>query len=281
MKLSVNDRQLVLDRPHIMGILNTTPDSFSDGGRYFTLESVMQRAEEMVAANVSIIDIGGESTRPGAAEVTEEEELCRVIPAIKALRQRYPHIWISIDTSKANVMKEAIAAGADIINDIRSLTEPNALEVAAKAQVPVCIMHMQGSPKTMQHNPSYYDVVHEVLDWLKQRVEVCLQAGIKRENIIIDPGFGFGKNLEHNYQLLAHFEQFQQLGLPVLAGMSRKSMLFKLLDKAPAECVVSSVTCASIAAMKGAHILRVHDVVETQEALAVIQKLNQVTHSME
>ncbi len=274
MKIQTATKTLELDRPHVMGILNTTPDSFSDGGRYTTLDKALERAEKMIAAGVSIIDIGGESTRPGAPDVTLEEELQRVIPVVKAIRERNPAVWISVDTSKAEVMRQSVAAGADLINDIRSLTEPGALEVAAEANVPVCIMHMQGQPKTMQNAPQYDDVLADVEAFLTERMAVCEAAGIARENIILDPGFGFGKSIEHNYHLLANLEQFHRFGLPVLAGMSRKSMIFKLLDKQPADCMVASVTCASIAAMKGAQIIRVHDVEETLEAMTIIQTMN-------
>ncbi|WP_136486185.1 dihydropteroate synthase [Vibrio sp. H11] len=274
MKIQTATKQLELDRPHVMGILNTTPDSFSDGGSYTTLETAMERAEKMIAAGVTIIDIGGESTRPGAPEVTLEDELQRVIPIVAAIRAKFPQVWISVDTSKAEVMRQSVAAGADLINDIRSLTEPGALQVAAEANVPVCIMHMKGQPKTMQQDPQYDDLMQEVEQFLVERMAACEAAGIQRDNIILDPGFGFGKSVEHNYHLLAHLEQFHRFGLPILAGMSRKSMIFKLLDKKPAQCVVGSVTCASIAALKGAHIIRVHDVEETLEAMTIINAMN-------
>ncbi|WP_165310362.1 dihydropteroate synthase [Vibrio ziniensis] len=275
MKLRTATKELILDRPHVMGILNTTPDSFSDGGSYTTLENVVIRAKQMIDAGVSFIDIGGESTRPGAPEVTLEEELHRVIPAIKAIREFNQDVWISVDTSKAEVMRQSIEAGADLINDVRSLQEPGALEVAAKANVPVCIMHMKGQPKTMQINPEYDNVQLEVETFLLDKLAICEKAGITRENIILDPGFGFGKSLEHNYHLLAHLEKLHRFGLPILAGMSRKSMVFKLLDKKPAECMVASVACATIAAMKGAQIIRVHDVEETLDAMKVIRAMNE------
>jgi dihydropteroate synthase len=228
----------------------------------------------MIEAGVSIIDIGGESTRPGAPDVSLEEELHRVIPAIKAIREFNQDVWISVDTSKAEVMRQSIEAGADLINDVRSLQEPGALEVAAKAQVPVCIMHMKGQPKTMQINPEYDNVQLEVEAFLLEKLAMCESAGIARENIILDPGFGFGKSIEHNYHLLANLEKLHRFGLPILAGMSRKSMVFKLLEKKPAECMVASVTCATIAAIKGAQIIRVHDVEETLEAMKIIQTMN-------
>ncbi|EIO3979313.1 dihydropteroate synthase [Vibrio vulnificus] len=273
MILRSQKKSLDLSFPVVMGILNVTPDSFSDGGQFNALDAALAQAERMIAAGVSIIDVGGESTRPGAPEVSLEEELKRVIPAIQAIRQKHD-VWISIDTSKAEVMKQAIEAGADLINDVRALLEPGALAVAAKAQVPICLMHMQGQPRSMQHNPSYQDVLKEVGEFLEERVAACEEAGIAKELLILDPGFGFGKTIEHNYHLLAHLEAFHQLGLPILAGMSRKSMVFKLLNKKPAECMVASVTCATIAAMKGAQIIRVHDVEETVEAMRVIQMMH-------
>jgi dihydropteroate synthase len=274
MKIQTPTKTLILDRPHVMGILNMTPDSFSDGGKFNALDLALEHADKMIAAGVSIIDIGGESTRPGAPEVTLDDELSRVIPIIKAIRAKHD-VWISIDTSKAEVMRQAVEAGADLINDVRALQEPGALEVAAKAQVPVCIMHMQGQPRTMQTGPHYQDLLADVKLFLEDRVAACTRAGIAREKIILDPGFGFGKTVEHNYHLLAHLDAFHQFGLPILAGMSRKSMIFKLLNKKPTECMVASVTCAAVAAMKGAHIIRVHDVNETIEAMKIVQTIIQ------
>ncbi|PTP74169.1 dihydropteroate synthase [Vibrio splendidus] len=273
MILKANNKTLVLDRPHVMGILNVTPDSFSDGGRFNSLDNALLQAERMIQAGVSIIDIGGESTRPGAPDVSLEEELARVIPAIKAIRAKFD-VWISIDTSKAEVMRQAVEAGADLINDVRALQEPGALQAAAEANVPVCLMHMKGQPRTMQASPVYDDVLIDVEAFLQERVEACEAVGISKNQLILDPGFGFGKTIEHNYHLLAHLEKFHTLGLPVLAGMSRKSMIFKLLDKAPADCMVASVTCATIAAMKGAQIIRVHDVEDTLEAMKIIEVMN-------
>ncbi|EMQ2876157.1 dihydropteroate synthase [Vibrio navarrensis] len=272
MILRSHKKQLDLSTPQIMGILNVTPDSFSDGGQFTHLDAALRQVEKLIQAGATIIDIGGESTRPGAPEVSLEEELNRVIPVVKAIRAS-SDVWISVDTSKAEVMRQAIEAGADLINDIRALQEPGALEIAAKAQVPICLMHMQGQPRSMQHSPNYQDVLREVGEFLRERVKVCEQAGIAKELLILDPGFGFGKTLEHNYNLLAHLESFHQFGLPLLAGMSRKSMIFKLLDKKPADCMVASVTCATIAALKGAQIIRVHDVEETVDAMKVIQMM--------
>ncbi|WP_154172519.1 dihydropteroate synthase [Vibrio metoecus] len=271
MKISYANKQLNLNSPVVMGILNTTPDSFSDGGSYIQLDKALMKAQQMIDAGVTIIDIGGESTRPGAPDVSLEEELQRVIPLITAIRQQNAQVWISIDTSKAEVMRQAIVAGADLINDVRALQEPGALDVAAQAQVPVCIMHMQGQPRTMQMAPQYDNVVEDVCAFLVERIAACEAAGIKRENIILDPGFGFGKSIQHNYHLLAHLEQFHRFGLPVLAGMSRKSMIFKTLNKQPAECVAGSVACATLAASKGAQIIRVHDVEQTLDALKIVQ----------
>ncbi|MCJ2375833.1 dihydropteroate synthase [Vibrio sp. ZSDZ34] len=272
MILKANNKTLTLDRPHVMGIVNVTPDSFSDGGQFNSVDAAITQVSNMIDAGVSIIDIGGESTRPGAPDVTAEEELARVIPVIKAIRRQF-EVWISIDTSKAEVMKQAIEAGADLINDVRALREPGALEVAAQANVPICLMHMQGEPRTMQTAPRYDNVLDDVARFLDERIAACESVGIKTERLILDPGFGFGKTLEHNYHLLAHLEKFHRFGLPILAGLSRKSMIFKLLDKKPAECVVGSLACATVAASKGAQIIRVHDVAETIEAMKIVQMM--------
>ena len=270
MILKSKSKTLNLSRPHTMGILNVTPDSFSDGGRFNQMDAALRHAEEMLAAGTTILDIGGESTRPGADEVSLEQELDRVVPVIEALRQRFD-CWISIDTSKAKVMTEAVNAGADLINDVRALQEPGALQAAAGAGVPICVMHMQGQPRTMQHQPSYQDVIADVGDFLAERITACEQVGIPREQLLLDPGYGFGKTLEHNYQLLAHLDEFHRFGLPLLVGMSRKSMVFKLLNKQPADCLAGSLACAAIAAMKGAQIIRVHDAKETVDVLKVCE----------
>ena len=253
-----------------MGILNVTPDSFSDGGKFTDLEAALRQVEKMVNAGVSFIDIGGESTRPGAPEVGVQQELDRVIPIIEAIHQRFD-TWISIDTSKAVVMDEAVKFGADLINDVRALQEPNALEVAAKANVPICLMHMQGQPRTMQSNPTYENVFSDVSLFLEERIAACQSIGITKDKLILDPGFGFGKSLAHNYQLLTELERFHQFGLPILAGMSRKSMIFKLLDIEPQEAISGSLACATIAAMKGAQIIRVHDFEQTMDIVKVCQ----------
>ena len=272
MILQANQKTLSLDTPQVMGIVNVTPDSFSDGGKFNSVDAALEQVEAMIASGVTIVDIGGESTRPGAPDVELQEGLERVIPVIRAIRERFD-VWISVDTSKAEVMRQAVEAGADIINDVRALQEPGALEVAAQAGVPICLMHMQGQPRTMQSNPSYDDLLRDVSEFLAQRIDACEAVGIKKTQLILDPGFGFGKTLEHNYHLLAHLEKFHQFGLPLLAGMSRKSMIFKLLDKAPADCLAGSLACATLAAAKGAQIIRVHDAKETVEAMKIVQMM--------
>lgn len=253
-----------------MGILNVTPDSFSDGGTHNSLNDAVDHAAKLIAEGASIIDIGGESTRPGASDVSIDEELQRVVPVVEAIRQRFD-VWISVDTSKAQVITESANVGASIINDIRSLQEPGALEAAAKTGLPVCIMHMQGDPKTMQQSPHYENVMMDVDRFLQENIQRCVDAGIEKNQIILDPGFGFGKNLAHNYQLLAHLSELHHFGLPILAGMSRKSMVGQLLNVPPKERVAGSVACAVIAAMQGAQIIRVHDVKETVDAMKVVQ----------
>ena len=268
MKLTANHKTLDLSTPKIMGILNFTPDSFSDSGKFFQLDKALFQVETMLNQGASIIDIGGESTRPMAEEVTLEEELERVVPLVEAVRKRFD-CWISVDSSKAQVMQEAAKVGMDLINDIRALQEPDALQTAVRLALPVCIMHMQGQPRTMQINPHYDDVVADVLKFMQQRTEQCLASGIKKENLIWDPGFGFGKSVQHNYCLLQQFFVFCEQGYPVLAGISRKSMIGAVLDKPVEQRTVGSVAAALIAAMKGASILRVHDVGETADALKI------------
>ena len=268
MKLTANHKTLDLSTPKIMGILNFTPDSFSDSGKFFQLDKALFQVETMLNQGASIIDIGGESTRPMAEEVTLEEELERVVPLVEAVRKRFD-CWISVDSSKAQVMQEAAKVGMDLINDIRALQEPDALKTAVRLALPVCIMHMQGQPRTMQLNPHYDDVVADVLKFMQQRTEQCLASGIKKENLIWDPGFGFGKSVQHNYVLLQQFSVFCEQGYPVLAGISRKSMIGAVLDKPVEQRTVGSVAAALIAVMKGASILRVHDVAETADALKI------------
>ncbi|SKA41890.1 dihydropteroate synthase [Photobacterium toruni] len=268
MQLISKDKILDLTTPQVMGIVNITPDSFSDGGKYNQLDHALRHVESMLEAGTTIIDIGGESTRPGAAEVNLEMELARVIPVIEAIRQRFD-CWISIDTSKAQVMTEAVNVGADLINDVRALQDIGALEAAAKANVPICLMHMQGQPRTMQTDPNYVDLMTDVSQFLSERIQACEQHGILRQQLVLDPGFGFGKTMPHNYQLLAQLEQFHQFGLPLLVGMSRKSMVSKLLDKSPIDCLAGSLACATVAAIKGAQIIRVHDAKETMDIIQV------------
>lgn len=270
MKLTARGQTLSLATPQVMGILNVTPDSFSDGGTHNTPAKALEHARKMIAEGTSIIDIGGESTRPGAAEVSPEQEAERVIPVVAAIA-RESDVWISVDTSKALVIREAANAGAHILNDIRSFSEPGALQAAAQSGLPVCVMHMQGEPRTMQQAPHYQNVVREVYTYLEAQVARCVAAGIEKNHIILDPGFGFGKTLAHNYQLLDKLDLFHNLGLPVLAGMSRKSMIGQLMDVPPDERVAGSVACAVIAAMKGAQIIRVHDVKETVQAMKVVE----------
>lgn len=270
MKLTARGQTLSLATPQVMGILNVTPDSFSDGGTHNTPAKALEHARKMIAEGATIIDIGGESTRPGAAEVSPEQEAERVIPVVAAIA-RESDVWISVDTSKALVIREAANAGAHILNDIRSFSEPGALQAAAQSGLPVCVMHMQGEPRTMQQAPHYQNVVREVYTYLEAQVARCVVAGIEKNHIILDPGFGFGKTLAHNYQLLDKLDLFHNLGLPVLAGMSRKSMIGQLMDIPPDERVAGSVACAVIAAMKGAQIIRVHDVKETVQAMKVVE----------
>ena len=266
--MSLLNELLKADKAIVMGILNTTPDSFSDGGQFNSTEKAINHAIEMIRDRVDIIDVGGESTRPGAAAVSVEEEIARVVPVIKTLRKQ-SGVCISVDTSKPEVMRAAVQAGADLVNDVNGLREPGALEVCAELDVPVCVMHMQGQPRTMQKSPYYDDVLEDVKSFLQQRIQDCLVAGIKQENIIVDPGFGFGKNLQHNLQLLQQLDEFEVLGVPVLVGMSRKSMLGLILGSPVEQRLYASVAAAVLAWTKGAKIFRVHDVKPTVDALKV------------
>ena len=257
----------------IMGILNVTPDSFSDGGAFNSRDRALAQAQKMTSEGADIIDIGGESTRPGAADVSPDEELERVIPVIEAIKTEFDY-QVSVDTSKAVVMREALKAGADMINDVRALREPGALQACANSDVAICLMHMQGEPRSMQHAPTYHDVIQEVSDFFQQRIDACTTAGIDRSRLILDPGFGFGKTLEHNLELLAKLDKFKSFGLPLLTGISRKSMIGALLDNAPVEKrMIGSLSAAVIAAMKGSDIIRVHDVKETAEALTIVKRI--------
>ncbi len=268
MRLDCGGKPLDLGQPVVMGVLNVTPDSFSDGGRYLQLTDALRRAEAMAAEGAAIIDVGGESTRPGAPPVSVQEELDRVLPVVERLARELP-IPVSVDTSKPEVMREAARAGAGLINDVRALRLPGALAVAAACGVPVCLMHMRGEPATMQREPDYADVVTEVYDFLAERIRRCADAGIARDRILVDPGFGFGKTLEHNLSLLRHLDRFVGLAAGLLVGISRKSMIGALLDAPIGERSSGSLAAAVIAAWQGARIIRAHDVRETVRVLRV------------
>ena len=268
--LDCRGRVLLLDRPRIMGIVNVTPDSFSDGGRFDSVEAAVSHALTLVGEGADILDVGGESTRPGAGDVSVQEELDRVVPVIEALASRC-EVPISVDTSKPEVMRASVAAGAGMINDVYALRREGAMDAAAALAVPVCLMHMQGEPRSMQADPQYDDVVGEVHRFLAERIFACEMAGIDKRRIVLDPGFGFGKTLDHNLLLLRQLSRFSDLGLPLLAGLSRKSLIGKLIGReSPADRVTGSVAAALIAAQNGATILRVHDVAATRDALAVL-----------
>lgn len=261
-------RDLVLDRPRVMGIVNVTTDSFSDGGQHATTESAIAQGLKLVAEGADLLDIGGESTRPGAEEVPEEEELGRVIPVIEALAKQI-NVPISVDTSKPGVMRAAVAAGAGMINDVYALRRDGALDAAAALGVPVVLVHMQGEPRSMQSDPQYEDVVADVYGFFNQRMFACEMAGLAKKKLVIDPGFGFGKTTQHNLALLAQLRRFTELGAPVLAGLSRKRTIGELTGRELPERVHGSVAAALIAAQHGALIVRVHDVAATVDALKV------------
>ena len=269
LSMNFGSRCVDLSRPQVMGILNVTPDSFSDGGRFNRLDDAMAQAERMVAAGARFIDIGGESTRPGAAPVSVDEELERVCPVVEEVAANLD-VVISVDTSTAQVMTESVGLGAALINDVRSLTREGALEAAVAAEVPVCLMHMQGEPGVMQQNPHYGDVVKEVSEFLYRRAAEVQAAGVPADRILIDPGFGFGKTVEHNLELLRGMPRLGSLGYPLLVGVSRKSMLQAITGRAVDERLPGSLALATIAAMLGAGIIRVHDVRETVDAMNVV-----------
>jgi dihydropteroate synthase len=272
MKFTCGAYQLDLSRPHVMGIVNVTPDSFSDGGQYAAKDSAVPHALTLIEQGADILDIGGESTRPGAEPVSLQEELARVIPVIKTLRPLV-NVPISIDTYKPEVMRQAIEAGADIVNDVRALQEPGALEVVAASDAGVCLMHMRGTPQTMQQDPVYSDVVGEVSDFLSARLKAALKAGIDKERIVLDPGFGFGKRTVHNIALLQQLKKLSELGQPLLVGLSRKSILGAITGKHEHERLYASLAASVISAMNGAKILRVHDVQATVDALKVVSAI--------
>jgi dihydropteroate synthase len=262
------DRSLDLGTPVVMGVLNVTPDSFSDGGRFAERDAALAHARRMIDEGAAIIDIGGESTRPGATPATVDEEVERVVPVVEALRRECA-AFISVDTSKPEVMRAACAAGADIINDVRALREPDALVVAAKTGAGICLMHMKGEPRTMQAAPEYDDVVSEVSAFLAERAAACRAAGIGSSRLTLDPGFGFGKRIVHNLLLLKHLDQLRKLGLPLAVGLSRKSMLAKITGRDVDERTSGSVALAAIAVLNGARIVRAHDVAATVDAIRV------------
>lgn len=275
MLFDCNGKILDLTRPQVMGVLNVTPDSFSDGGDFFCLDKAVARALQMEAEGAAIVDIGGESTRPGAVPVAVDDEIGRVVPVIEALQSQLK-VPISIDTRKPEVMRAAIQAGAGFINDINGLRDPGALEMAAECAVPVCLMHMQGEPRSMQADPRYENVVDEVAEFLQQRVSACAQAGIRRERILLDPGFGFGKTVVHNLRLLKRLDELTRLGLPIVVGLSRKSMIGQLLGLEPGERLPASIALAVLAVERGARLVRSHDVAATWQALQMKAALKNI-----
>ena len=275
MQLDCKGKTLDLSRPQVMGVLNVTPDSFSDGGEFFSVGSAVERALVMQEEGAALIDVGGESTRPGAEPVEVEEELRRVVPVIEALAPRL-RVPISIDTHKPEVMSAAVAAGAGLINDVNALRTPGALEAAARCGVPVCLMHMQGEPRSMQTDPHYDDVAEEVRTFLRHRVGACEQAGIAADRILLDPGFGFGKTVRHNLELLAQLDTIEALGFPLVVGLSRKSMIGKLLGLEVDERLPASLALAVLAVERGATVVRTHDVAATWQALQMNMALDAV-----
>lgn len=275
--LRCGNRDLDLSRPRVMGILNVTPDSFSDGGRFTTPDAALVQARRMVDEGAALIDVGGESTRPGARPVSVHEEIDRVVPVVERIARELD-TCVSVDTGTPELMRAAAAAGAHLFNDVRALRRDGALVAARDTGLPICLMHMQGEPGAMQQSPHYDDVVVEVSDFLRQRIAACVETGIGYDRLLIDPGFGFGKTFTHNLQLLRRLDELSSLGVPVLAGVSRKSMIGRALNDGRADRPVAgrlygSLAAAVIAAMKGATILRVHDVAATVDALAVVAAL--------
>jgi dihydropteroate synthase len=278
-KMKFRDREVKFDNPKVMGILNVTPDSFSDGGQFSTVDAAMRQAESMLNAGATFIDVGGESTRPGANVVSLQEELDRVIPVIESISKQLDVI-VSVDTSKAEVMTQAAKCGAGLINDVRALRSDGALDAAIHAatnlNVSVCLMHMQGEPQNMQQRPRYDGVVKEVIGFFEQRIKECTDAGLNYQHILIDPGFGFGKTLDHNYQILKNLHEFKRFDLPMLAGMSRKSMIGELLQRNVNQRLAGNIATATIAALAGVAIIRVHDVNETMDAIKIVNKLHSI-----
>lgn len=273
-QLRCGDRTLDLSRPQVMGILNVTPDSFSDGGRFVSVSAALQQAACMVEEGATLIDVGGESTRPGAVPVSQQQELDRVIPVVERLRRELD-VVISVDTSTAAVMTESTRAGAHLINDVRALQRPGALTAAAKSGLPVCLMHMQGEPDSMQNSPRYADVVQDVLAFLRQRIDACAESGIPRDQLLVDPGFGFGKTLRHNLSLMNRLDALATLQVPVLVGVSRKSMIGSVLNRPVDQRLFGSIALAVMAVQKGARIIRAHDVAATVDAVRMAQAVIQ------
>ncbi len=274
-QLACGRHTLDLSRTQVMGILNVTPDSFSDGGKLYessqlSLDQAVRRAAAMVSEGATIIDVGGESTRPGAAPVSLEEEMARVIPVVERLNSELD-VVVSVDTSSPEVIREAAKVGAGLINDVRALGKPGALEAAAATDLPICLMHMQGSPATMQDAPTYDDVLDDVAAFLKQRVKDCEAVGIQKERLILDPGFGFGKTIEHNLRLLNNLDALHALGLPLLIGTSRKSMIDHVLHRPVDQRLAGSLATVAISVMQGAQIIRVHDVAETVDVVRMTE----------
>jgi dihydropteroate synthase len=268
-RLSCGSRVLDLSLPQVMGVLNVTPDSFSDGGRFLDIDTALRHAESMVAAGAALVDVGGESTRPGARKISEAEELQRVAPVIEAIAARLDVI-ISVDTSSPAVMRESARLGAGMINDVRALRAEGALQAAAESGLPVCLMHMRGDPDTMQQQTCYEDLLAEVQGFLSGRIQACEAAGIPAGRIVLDPGFGFAKTLEQNLSLFKHLEHLQMLGRPLLVGVSRKSMIGAVLGREANDRLYGSLALAALAAARGVNILRVHDVAETLDVVRMV-----------
>jgi dihydropteroate synthase len=274
MKLQAGRHVIDLDRPRVMGILNVTPDSFSDGGRFLEAEDALRQAATMIDAGADIIDVGGESTSPGSRETAVQEELDRIMPVIEGISGRF-NIPVSVDTSKPEVMRLAVGAGASMINDVFALRREGAISAAVAMRVPVCLMHMRGKPGNMQAAPDYQRLPGDIIDFLQERIDCCVAAGLRKEQLIVDPGFGFGKNDRHNLEILSKLNQFAELGLPLLVGLSRKRTLGNVTGKPASRRVAAGVAAAVIAARNGANIIRTHDVADTVDALKLLDAVNQ------
>jgi len=267
------DKSLDLSQTQVMGVLNVTPDSFSDGGKFTSLDAATRQAELMISQGASIIDVGGESTRPGAAAISQQQELDRVCQVVERICTRFDTI-VSVDTSTPEVMSEAIRLGAGMINDVRAFSRPGAMDAVCNSSVALCVMHMRGSPESMQNHPVYHSVIDEVSAFLLNRVELLLSRGVDKQRVVIDPGFGFGKTLAHNMQLLNHIDRLCGLGYPVLVGVSRKSMFGEILGKPVNDRLYGSLAAAALAARQGAKIIRAHDVLETKDAMRVVDAIS-------